>query len=94
MAKLNLTNKNLLSQDQELIADLKANGFILDFKGYYMRKIRNKAIQITPTLTIILSEISNPGRDETWNQYRLIPNDSTEELAQELSVIININSLT
>ena len=89
MAKLNLTNKNLLSQDQELIDDLKSNGFLLDYKGYYSKRIKSVGIEVLLNCDIILSNISAPGRDETWNQYKKIECNSTQELAQELSKIIN-----
>jgi hypothetical protein len=69
MAKLDIIKQTSLNEDQELINDLKVNGFSLNFEGFYTRRIGTKGIQVTPDLKILVSDISNPGRDETWNIY-------------------------
>jgi hypothetical protein len=92
MAKLDIKNRqNIvnLSSDPELTADLRANGFTLNHESRYVRRIGNKSISVTFDLKILVADIRNPGRDETWDVYARIKCENTEQLASELSNLLN-----
>ena len=94
MAKLDIKNRQnkviTLRSDSELIEDLIEHGFDVNFQGHYTKRLRyNKAIQVTFDLKVILFEISNPGRDETWDSYQSTSYENTEQLAAELSSLLN-----